>query len=137
LFNPINLLTHSTMNPAPDLSPRLTTLSDGRPGLRGTLPVKLREPAAQRDVRDNSCNPCLDFISSDSTLDRYHEIIAPAGWKLDSYLRNPVFQNAHQHGDVIFTLGRALITEIRPSPASTLNPQPSTCLFQRIQFATY
>jgi len=48
-----------------------------------------------------------------------------AGWKLSSYHRNPVFQNAHQYGDVIFTLGKALVTEIRAGK-----------LYQRIQFAT-
>jgi hypothetical protein len=96
----------------------------------------------------------LDFISSDATLDRYGEIITPAGWHLDTYRRNPVFQNAHNYGDIMFTLGRALITELRSSPPphslsssggegrgeeartlSTRNPQPSTYLFQRIQFA--
>ena len=53
------------------------------------------------------------------------EIISAAGWKLSSYHRNPVFQNAHQYGDVIFTLGKALVTEIRAGK-----------LYQRIQFAT-
>src|ERR1041384_7969062 len=76
-------------------------------------------------IRDNSCNSCLDFISSDSTLDRYGEIITPAGWDLTNYRRNPVFQNAHQYGDIIFTLGKALVTEIRGGN-----------LFQRIEFAT-
>ena len=82
-------------------------------------------------IRDNSCNSCLDFISSDSTLDRYGEIITPAGWNLTNYRRNPVFQNAHQYGDIIFTLGRALITEVRQVGTSRRD-----VLFQRIQFAT-
>src|SRR5437867_191500 len=56
-------------------------------------------------------HPCLDFISSDEILDRYSEIISASGWKLTSYQRNPVCQNAHQYGDIIFT-GRALITEV-------------------------
>src|SRR6266404_5634777 len=143
-----------------DFSARLLPLSDGRPGLRGTMPVEVREPSprpsdgrgikgegqslsdAQLSTPSNS-QPVLDFISSDETLDRYSEIISAAGWKLDSYHRNPVFQNAHQYGDVIFTLGKALITEIRSGPSreaprglSTLNSQPSPYLFQRIQFAT-
>jgi len=67
----------------------------------------------------------LDFIASDETLDRYDEIIVASGWRLVNYRRNPVFQNAHQYGDVIFTLGRALITEVRAGR-----------LFQRIEFAT-
>src|SRR5437899_308412 len=60
----------------------------------------------------------LDFVSSDDTLDRYGEIIIASGWRLDKYRRNPVFQNAHQYGDVIFTLGRALITEVRQTVTS-------------------
>src|SRR6266404_1143889 len=120
-----------------DFSARLIPLCDGRPGLRGTMSVEVREPSlsssggegqgeeALNSIGDNSCNSCLDFISSDETLDRYSEIISAAGWKLDSYQRNPVFQNAHQYGDVIFTLGRALLTEVRAGK-----------LFQRIQFAT-
>ena len=104
------------MSPSPDLTSRLLPLSDGRPGLRTTI---------YTEVRENSCNSCLDFTSSDDTLDRYHEIIVPAGWKLDTYHRNPVFQNAHQYGDVIFTLGKAVATEVR-----------SGKLFQRIEFAT-
>src|SRR5437667_12045282 len=118
-----------------DFGSRLTALSDGRPGLRGGIHVEVHEPVqsgkdafhrvpnlvpgeASSTIRDNSCNSCLasadpcnsclDFISSDETLDRYDEIIVASGWKLSSYHRNPVFQNAHQYGDVIFTLGRAL-----------------------------
>ena len=129
--------TLSRSDAPPDLSPRLLPLSDGRPGLRGTMPVEVREPSlsssggegqgeeALNSVGENSCNSCLDFISSDETLDRYSEIISASGWKLDSYQRNPVFQNAHQYGDVIFTLGRALLTEVRAGR-----------LYQRIQFAT-
>jgi HK97 family phage prohead protease len=58
-------------------------------------------------------------------LDRYKEVISADGWKLDHYQRNPVFQNAHQYGDIIFTLGKALCTEVREGH-----------LFQRIEFAT-
>jgi HK97 family phage prohead protease len=46
-------------------------------------------------------------------LDRYREIIVASGWCLETYRRNPVFQNAHQYHDVIFTLGKALVTEVR------------------------
>jgi hypothetical protein len=55
---------------------------------------------------------------------------------LDTYRRNPVFQNAHQYGDIIFTLGKALVTEVREvGPVSPSGP-PRQALFQRIQFAT-
>ena len=66
---------------------------------------------------------------STATLDRYHEIIEPTGWHLDSYRRNPVFQNAHNYGDILFTLGKALTTEVR-----TVDGGQALC--QRIQFAT-
>src|SRR5204863_2362658 len=85
---------------------------------------------------DTSCNSCFDFISSDETLDRCDAIIVASGWKLTSYQRKPVFQNAHQYGDIIFTLSRALITEVRTRQPSTINSQPSTYLFKRIEFAT-
>jgi HK97 family phage prohead protease len=68
--------------------------------------------------------PVLDFIASDETLDRYREIIVASGWRLDAYRRNPVFQNSHKYGDVLFTLGKALVTEARAGH-----------LFQRIEFA--
>jgi HK97 family phage prohead protease len=74
--------------------------------------------------------PCLDFIASTGCVDRYREIIEPTGWKLENYLRNPVFQNAHKYGDIVFTLGRAVVTEVRDLPGGGKG------LFQRIEFAT-
>src|SRR6266566_1976412 len=115
---------------SPELSSRFVQLPDGRPGLRTTLLIETR------DVSDNSCNSCLDFISSDETLDRYNEVISAAGWKLDNYQRNPVFQNAHQYGDIIFTLGKALVTEIREVGRAVPSAPSRQVLFQRIQFAT-
>jgi HK97 family phage prohead protease len=128
--------------------PNLITLSDGRPGLRTLLQVETREPSGSVTgdggrVTGNSepasegspsspvashPSPVLDFIASTDTLDRYHEIIDPAGWRLDGYRRNPVFQNAHNYGDILFTIGKALVTEVR----SGSSPQ----LYQRVQFAT-
>jgi hypothetical protein len=61
-----------------------------------------------------------------------------SGWKLDNYKRNPVFQNAHQYGDILFTLGRALVTEVRSGSSSTTPPlrhSTTPYLFQRIEFA--
>ena len=69
--------------------------------------------------------PIIDFTSSDQTLDRYQEVIVASGWRLDNYRKNPVVQNAHQYGDILFTIGRATITEIRGDR-----------LYQRIEFAT-
>jgi hypothetical protein len=39
----------------------------------------------------------LDFTSSTATLDGYQEVIESAGWRLDSYRRNLVFQNLTAH----------------------------------------
>ena len=108
------------MNTIPDLIP----LHDNRPGLRSLLQVEVRE-AGTADVSTAT----LDFVASTATVDRYHEVIEPAGWRLDSYLRNPVFQNAHNYGDILFTLGKALTTEVR-----TVGGGQALC--QRIQFAT-
>jgi hypothetical protein len=117
----------------------LIPLHDGRPGLRTLLAVETRAPLLSDTSLPSVESPVLDFIASTDALDRYHEIIDPAGWHLDSYRRNPVFQNAHQYGDILFTLGKALITEVRPAApkrsegGSVLNIPH---LFQRIQFAT-
>ena len=118
------------MNTIPDLIP----LHDNRPGVRALLEVEIREPlATSAEEGGDEATTCpmatLDFIASTATLDRYHEIIEPAGWKLDSYRRNPVFQNAHNYGDILFTLGKALSTEVR-----TIGGGAALC--QRIQFAT-
>ncbi len=90
--------------PLTDFSGRLVALTDGRAGIRGGIHVEIRE---------DSSNSCLNFISSDESLDRYNEVISAAGWRLDNYQRNPVFQNAHQHGDILHTLGKATSTEVR------------------------
>src|SRR5262249_44438445 len=92
---------------------------------------EIREPSLspEPEARGEGAISILDFIASDETLDRYHEIISASGWKLANYQRNPVFQNAHQYGDIIFTLGKALATEIRVGVRGSH-------LFQRIQFAT-
>ena len=77
----------------------------------------------------SSASAILDFIVSDETLDRYNEVIVASGWKLENYARNPVFQNSHQYGDIIYTLGRALTTEVRTMSGRQV-------LFQRVEFAT-
>jgi hypothetical protein len=112
-----------TSNPLPlraEFGSRLVTLCDGRIGLRGGLPVETRSLEGSA--------PVLEFIASNEALDRCDEIIMADGWRLENYRRNPVFQNAHQYGDVLFTLGKALITEVR-----TVNGRRA--LFQRVEFA--
>ena len=128
---------------------------EGSPSIKPTLDSQPSTPdSLARHSEATAAQPILDFIASDETLDRCDEVILAGGWRLDAYRRNPVFQNAHQYGDIIFTLGKALITEVRSSGLSTLNSsasansygatapkrseggQPSTHLFQRVQFAT-
>lgn len=112
------------MNPTqPLLHPQL---------IRSGLQVETREPAPECpgvSQAGTAAGPVLDFIASSSRLDRFDEIIEPAGWRLEAYRRNPVFQNAHQYGDIIFTLGKALVTEVREVDGRQV-------LFQRVEFAT-
>ena len=117
------------MSLATEFPERLITLSTGQPGLRGSIQVDTHEPVSPADAKTEGGAAVLSFVSSDSTLDRYNEIISPTGWHLATYQRNPIFQNAHQYGDVIFTLGKAITTEIRTVADHQV-------LFQQIQFAT-
>ncbi|HWQ92218.1 MAG TPA: hypothetical protein VN673_11145, partial [Clostridia bacterium] len=66
------------------------------PTVRAMLQVSTCADGAQ--AADSPALPVLDFTASNGALDRYHEIIDPAGWRLESYRRNPVFQNAHNYG---------------------------------------
>ena len=116
------------MNAIPELIP----LHDSRPGLRSLLQVEVRDaiaaPPGEGEAVDVS-SATLDFVASTATLDRYREVIEPAGWQLDSYRSNPVFQNANNYGDILFTLGKALSTEV-------LSVGGGQALCQRIEFAT-
>ena len=105
--------------------PPLAQPSDFSHCVRTQLPVEICDPADAVGPAPSPGGPCLDFVASDSTLDRYGEIITASGWQLQNYQRNPVFQNCHQYGDILFTLGRAVVTEIRAGK-----------LYQRIEFAT-
>ena len=96
------------MNIDTELSKRLVTLCSGQRGLRCQIPVQVSVPA-------DSTEPVIDIRASDETLDRYGEIITASGWRLENYRQNPVIQNAHQYGDVIFTLGKAVRTEVAGS----------------------
>jgi hypothetical protein len=117
------------------LAPRFVPLCDGRLGLRGSIRVDIDQPPAS-PAGETAAPPILDFIASDETLDRFGEVISAAGWRLEAYRRNPVFQNAHQYGDIIFTLGKALLTEVRRlTPGDGREPE-RLALFQRVQFAT-
>ncbi len=105
------------MNPTLEttFADRLVTLQGDLLGLRAGLTVTA-DPAATE--------PVINFTASDETVDRYREIITAAGWQLDNYRRNPVFQDSHDYSSVMKTIGRAELTEIR-----------GTALFQSIRFA--
>jgi phage head maturation protease len=112
--------------------PDLISLHDGQPGVRSLVEVEVREATGSPGgdgAASGSDAATLDIVASTATLDRYHEVIEPSGWRLDSYRRNPVFQNAHNYGDILFTLGKALSTEVRAVGSGQ-------ALCQRIQFAT-
>jgi HK97 family phage prohead protease len=110
-----------------DFTDRLVTLSTGQAGLRSALPVcaSPAPPAGPGGAADVAL-PLLDFIASDATLDRAQEVIVPAGWRLENFRRNPVFQNAHHYDNILFTLGRATEVEVRGHQ-----------LWLRVQFATH
>lgn len=97
---------------------RLIQLHNGTRGLREGLTVRTSVP------KDAGSEPIVDFISSDESLDRYNEIISANGWVLDSYVKNPVFQDSHDYSTILRTIGKATVTQVRDGK-----------LFQRIQFA--
>jgi Escherichia/Staphylococcus phage prohead protease len=101
-----------------DFGGRVVCLHNGQPGLRGQIRVKITIPSETE-------GDCIDMRASDETLDRYDEVVKASGWVLDNYLPNPVVQNCHQYGDIIFTIGKALITKVE-----------GTALVQRWQFAS-
>src|SRR5712671_6076245 len=107
------MMTHNDFDP---LSPRTPLLRELHPKASAPLPT------------DNAPPNTIDFRSSDATLDRYQEVITVAGWKLDSYRKNPVVQNAHSYLSLADTIGKSLITEIRsvsPARASTTLSRPT------------
>ncbi len=88
----------------------------------------------------DTCPNCIDFRSSDETLDRYDEMVTASGWQLDNYKKNPVVQNAHSYACLSDTIGKSLITEVRSgaplSPAGAEGQgEGASYLFQRVQFA--
>jgi len=105
--------------------------------IRSTISVQVRQPRAADPVPTTTAEspPVLDFIASDETLDRYGEVILPGGWDLRHYLLNPVFQNAHNYGSVIHTIGRAVVTEVRCAGRDACGSGTPAHLFQRIEFA--
>lgn len=108
------------MNNQKPLEELLVELSNGERGIR--TGVKVSAKAVNRD------EPVIEFVASDETLDRAGEIIRPEGWLLENYRANPVFQNSHQYGDIIFTIGKTEQIEVRKNPFGSY-------LYQRVRFA--
>ena len=100
---------------------RLVTLSTGATGIRSALQVEVKAAPEQAPA-------VLEFVASDATLDRTGDIVSPAGWRLETYRTNPVFLNMHQWSDIVFTLGKALVTDVRELGGRQ-------ALYQQIQFA--
>ena len=100
---------------------RLVTLSTGATGIRSALHVDVKAAPEQPPA-------VLEFVASDATLDRTGDIVSPSGWRLEIYRSNPVFLNMHQRSDIVFTLGKALVTEVREVSGRQ-------ALYQQIQFA--
>lgn len=110
-----------------DFAGRKIILSSGQAGLRSTLPVCASDTTPPATAgQPTPTLPLVDFIASDATLDRAHEVIVPEGWHLENYRRNPVFQNAHHYDNILFTLGRATEVEVRGGR-----------LWLRVQFASH
>src|SRR5688572_30803795 len=107
-------ITEVQVTPALSTS-ETSVLSESKRALRREI-VPTIEPVA-------GPAPIIDFTSSDQSLDRYQEVIVASGWRLENYRKNPVVQNAHQYGDILFTIGKATVTEVRGDR-----------LYQRVEF---
>lgn len=83
---------------------RLVTLNTGAKGLRGGLRCAIKEVAGDA--------PVMDFIGSDNTLDRYGEVIEPAGWQLENFKANPVIPDCHDYSSITRILGRAVSVSV-------------------------
>src|SRR6266404_7321320 len=111
------------------MHPELET-QNPEPGTQPMLRRELHPKTTLPPEGDNAPANTLDFRSSDQTLDRYQEVITVAGWKLDNYRKNPVFQNAHSYGSLADTIGKSLITEIRYASPEQPGAGGSAYLFQ-------
>ncbi len=56
-----------------------------------------------RKATASAVGPDLDFVLSDATVDRYGDIVDPAGWVLTAFKRNPIALFAHRHDAPIGT----------------------------------
>lgn len=96
---------------------RLVTLHTGAQGLRGGLRCQVK--AVDGDA------PVMDFIGSDNSVDRYNEVIEPAGWQLDNFKANPVIPDCHDYSSITRILGRAVSVSVEKGQ-----------LLNRVEFCT-
>jgi hypothetical protein len=87
-----------------EFSARLVTLNTGVSGLRGGLHCDVK--AVDGD------DTTMDFIASDSTVDRYNEVIDQNGWQLDNFRANPVIPDSHDYSSIGKILGRAISVSV-------------------------
>jgi HK97 family phage prohead protease len=67
----------------------------------------------------------IEFVASDETVDRYGDVIRTSGWKVDNYLRNPVFLWGHKSTEP--PIGKTVKLSIEKTPPA---------LVQMVEFAT-
>lgn len=104
---------------------RLVQLNGGQHGLRGGIHCNVTRVTVKDLTTDqfasiktgapmedeNGDLPCMDFISSDNTLDRYEEVINQDGWELDNFCANPVVPDCHDYSSVMKILARDLLSK--------------------------
>jgi HK97 family phage prohead protease len=88
-----------------DLGERLVKLHSGAFGLRAGLRFDVKAVDGEA--------PCMEFIGSDDTVDRYNEVIEPKGWQLENFRANPVIPDCHDYSSVAKILGRATSVEVK------------------------
>lgn len=115
-----NLMNIDLLHKLSELGDRIVTLHTGDFGLRSLQTATIKTVAEEPD--------CLDFIGSDGRVDRYNEVIEPAGWQLENFRRNPVIPDCHNYDSVARILGRAESVELRTVSGRTV-------LHNRVRFA--
>jgi HK97 family phage prohead protease len=80
----------------------------------GRMKAKLAGIAASIEIASE--DRAVDFVISTGALDRYNSTIAPKGWRIENFNRNPVVLWAHD--DSIPAIGRAENTQIGASVRS-------------------
>jgi HK97 family phage prohead protease len=99
------MITNLRKSITAEFGPRLVTLNTGAQGLRAGLTCEAKSVEGEA--------PCLDFIASDGGVDRYNEVIDPAGWQMDNFRANPVVPDCHDYSSITRILGRAIAVDVQ------------------------